>query len=1351
MKVYKDNEHSLSLMPFSWQGKGHLMLTIGLYTSLDPQGGQGRLRTEQDFWKEIPEVFAALNLPPVIDYGLPKTAGEVFVAGFCKSPNKEKVEAQNVRFEVGQVKRSFTVFGERERLPGGGYTKPIPFSALPLTWDRAFGGPHSEKNPLGKGLDEDNKLGKFLPQVEDPQNLFLSDTDRPDPQCPLPIPIENPKRRKLSGTYDQAWLDNRWPAYPDDCQPEFFQSAQKAQRLPNTQNKDAFFDGTESIEMHGMHHDYPLIKGKLPPVRLRAFVKTCDEFVPFSPNQLYKTQTGQDEQAEKETRKLPYSKDLDAPGLFHELDLHLDTIWLFPDILGVYTLYRALLPVSDDELDDILRVLIVSENPKEAPQSLEYYRDEMQKRAYPSVEIDLSPFIEAQGKISKSVKVARDYPKVFERVKKNFLGQSPVMPLSLGDMAFSSKKVLQQGHKTLDILEGQLAEQKNLFSHVINFNKFNLQPLRAMLHAQEASLDKVFAEIDKDFMEVTKQVRNAFASAQKDIQGHLQPSPYASPTEIEVKAELNKASLEKFALLDNFLPEEFLAQPESINPWHDKGFPLVIAARRRLNRDSTVLTYLQGLGFEEQSLHHAWLGLIHEDIKTYAPEWGIQTALHSTVEAHTLPKGLVVPHFTGPALSSLSVYPLHDDGELQLRGLGTEATSIVFAPGSKSVPLSLPASHSGGPVLVAPEALSALFAEQEVGDFCHIVAAKNPEELAAVEDLPSIETPQDSEEDSAQKTTEASPLAILLPPLPEGEKLFVPWKEAYPLAIPVYLPKDCPHVLALAALGKRLRPLILEKLPEKLAKIHDFDFPLPPKDKPMSSFSLNLPLPTEKELTEGITKLMDDIKGHFPDTKSLALEALGSHKKRVVDKLHEQKMPPHIIAQAEDIFSQAEAKASTATVEKALAEGPTDLTAAMEQTQKSLEAMRKEIKDIDIPEENKAFFFKELDIAEEKLNSAQADFAPLVQIEKEGKAKLENFKKGILPGEVQAAFDEQGMDPNTLKLLSREEVIDILNKNKDLSRRNLQGLDLSELDFSGADLSHALCGKASFKKSCMDNVNFTFTLANEADFTECSFHNALFKQTVLQKAVLTKSDFSLAQIELSSFEDCEAEGAIFEKADIKLCTFAKSRLSKASFSESLLHLTAFNEVEAQEANFTKIRAFKCLFQSTNFDKASFDEAVVNECLFQAVKGKGLSFIGAECKKMYADADSDLSYANFTAANLEEASLRMSRLMHANFAHAKLDNAMIAHCDLSFAYLSGLQARQCRFTKCDLTRADLSGSNLMYGELKKCRLSGANLSHCNLFAANLLQIVIDKGTDFSQANLKKTALANKEDILLNRDF
>lgn len=1318
MKVHKDHQHCVTLHPFSWRGKRRLMVCVGLYAALDPEGGTAAPRTEQEFWKETPEVFAALGQAPIPDMCLPKPGAEVLVAGFCRAPGNAAFSALEVSFRVGPITRRIAVFGDRERLPGGGCTDPVPFKAMPLVWERAFGGPEFPENPEGRGLDRENRPSRFLPNLEDPAHLLLSGDDRPAPACPFPIGIDNPKRRSLSGTYDQSWLDTRWPAYPDDCDPEFFHSAQPAQRLRPGMGATSFFRGDEEIEITGMHHKHPHIRSRLPAARIRTFVKTTEKFVPFAPPA--------PEEKDCPGQRLPYAKDLDEPGLFREVGLRCDTVWLLPDLMGAFILHRGLLSVEDDEMDDVLRVLVVTEKPSDAPQTLEYYREELKKRAQPAVEIDLAPFAAARDKVAKAVKLARDIPKILAKAKKDTLGQSPLMPLSLGDMAHSAGKTIATGRAVLDQLEKQALAQREQFSHLMSFDLSVFPRMRATLDAQERNLQRTVQKAEAEIRRMDRRIKKGAASIKAKADAALQVPPDADPRETACKEALAgklRAALDK---LDDLTPEGALCKPQPLNPWHDRGFPLVVAARRSLRRNDNLLSSLAGTGLEPGTIENAWIGHATDALTDEPANWGLPP--DPSKPEFVLPGGLYLPRFDGRALTGLRVYPTPNPERNEMRGLGADSAAIVLVPGSDKKPLSLSAAHPGGAVIAVPEDLSALFAEQECGDFCHIVSASDPGTLAAVDDLPPLLPEVPSEEGGL-------PLVVILPPLAEGKTFFAPWLKAFPSAIPLYLPEGCPHVLALAGQGHRLRRLVLDILPLELAAVHDFDFPLPPKNRPPAPFTLNLPLPTKEEMQGQIEDLIKDIRAHFPDPQQLLAERLAKAQADILPKMEKMNMPPEMLAKVRAAFAQPIPPPG---------KSPT-VAEITHRIKAGLAGMKTRIPS-GVPPEMKEKILAALDRAEKKTGILEEKLTSVEALGAEGLSKLAALKKGELPEDIKAAFAEKGMDPNALKPLSRDEVGTILAGDGNLERRNLQGLDLSGLDFSGANLAHALCGKTNFQNCRMDGADFAFTLAGEADFTGTSFRKAKFKQTVLQKAILRNSDFTAACLELTTLGECDCSEAVFDRADIKLCNFAKTSLEGARFTETLLSLCAFAEVKAHGADFGKVRGFKCLFQKADFAGASFREAALHECLFQGTSAAGISLAGADLRKFYTDADTDLSGADFSGADMREASLRMSRFRGADFYKANLENALIVQCDLSRARLDGLPASGCRFIKCDLSGADLSGTQLVNGALRKCRLIAADLAGANLYAANLRGLIVNRDTDVKGTNLKRTMLAGKEEAL-----
>lgn len=121
---------------------------------------------------------------------------DVMVAGSAHAPGGEPVERLSVELRVGtRFSRRLEVFGDRhwqlegERLIA---SEPRPFTSMPLTFARAFGGEAESDggikltwpaNPGGRGfyLTADEAAGRPLPNLEDPSDRISTWTDRVEP------------------------------------------------------------------------------------------------------------------------------------------------------------------------------------------------------------------------------------------------------------------------------------------------------------------------------------------------------------------------------------------------------------------------------------------------------------------------------------------------------------------------------------------------------------------------------------------------------------------------------------------------------------------------------------------------------------------------------------------------------------------------------------------------------------------------------------------------------------------------------------------------------------------------------------------------------------------------------------------------------------------------------------------------------------------------------------------------------------------------------------------------------------------------------------------------------------------
>ena len=176
-------------------------------------------------------------------------------------PAKGKFAVQaDVSLAVGPVRKVIRVFGDRvweSGVFGTRMSSPKPFQAMPLVWERSFGGGDpsatehkqqavDERNPVGRGFRSPTRKdidGLPLPNLEDPEALIGSLKDRPAPVAFAPVCPHWQPRRSYAGTYDEQWQKKRSPFLPKDFDPRFFQLAPRYLVVPG------YLKGGEPVEV----------------------------------------------------------------------------------------------------------------------------------------------------------------------------------------------------------------------------------------------------------------------------------------------------------------------------------------------------------------------------------------------------------------------------------------------------------------------------------------------------------------------------------------------------------------------------------------------------------------------------------------------------------------------------------------------------------------------------------------------------------------------------------------------------------------------------------------------------------------------------------------------------------------------------------------------------------------------------------------------------------------------------------------------------------------------------------------------------------------------------------------------
>jgi hypothetical protein len=199
---------------------------------------QSPVRFEDVYWGEA----GKSSLRYESDVSLDKPFADVIVNGQAHAPNGRPATSVNVGLMVqDRVVKHMRVTGDRRwhyGVTGWRITDPKPFLTMPVTYDRAFGGMDAAgseaRNRAGTGYT--SKLttsfeGTPLPNVEHIDELIRTPGDRPRPAGLGILSRDWKDRVRFAGTYDERWLNDRFPLLPDDFDMRFNQSAPEEQWL----------------------------------------------------------------------------------------------------------------------------------------------------------------------------------------------------------------------------------------------------------------------------------------------------------------------------------------------------------------------------------------------------------------------------------------------------------------------------------------------------------------------------------------------------------------------------------------------------------------------------------------------------------------------------------------------------------------------------------------------------------------------------------------------------------------------------------------------------------------------------------------------------------------------------------------------------------------------------------------------------------------------------------------------------------------------------------------------------------------------------------------------------------------
>ncbi len=514
MKIFKPD--SLGLLHRSVRIARINQLSVGMMAFFQTKDSNsiGNVMPEAEMWAVTAK---AMGSDAILDDGLPKPHGEFLVFGSAYAPAESLATQVVVTAQIGALKKSLFVRGNRHFNALGLISSPKAFASMPITPATAFGGVGSTNNPLGKGLNKlvDAEGGKFLPlpNVEQASKFILTAGDIAAPAGFWAYGPDAPARTRHLGKFDQPWLKNTWPHLPDTTDLAYFQTAPSDQHLPG------FFKGDEAITLDNMHPARPRITGSLPKLRARCFVN----------------------------RRVAGSEE------FVEIQTRAETVWLFPALECGIVLYRAVVNTSDEDADDVLHLMAEWESMDDLPGAFDDYHDKFRAllpqkpvaatkaAAMPSVPVPAAvlPAV-AVSALPATAGAAAQSPEALAIESAKFLASSPE---------------LQEVHR----LAGDLDRHSQALMKEHGITAADLAPF---LKQEPEPHPGTIAEVERLAAELNKHSRalmEKHSISDQDLQPFL-PKPEVAPA--DVVGNLEKALLDLNSHNNNLMQQTGITQAQ---------------------------------------------------------------------------------------------------------------------------------------------------------------------------------------------------------------------------------------------------------------------------------------------------------------------------------------------------------------------------------------------------------------------------------------------------------------------------------------------------------------------------------------------------------------------------------------------------------------------------------------------------------------------------------------------------------------------------------------------------------------------------------------------------------------------
>lgn len=1197
MKVIKDRD--LALLTGVWGLKNQYYLTLSGLTCFDLDHPEIPL-LEKEMWALVKK---ALGKGQVLDAGMPKGNGEVLAYGQCHAPDGKTRPASTVSIRVGPIEKKLLVFGNRNWKMMGeravGVTDPEPFVTMPITYKYAFGGPEFERNPVGKGTapvqDDSGKSLHPLPNIENPDRVIGSHKDRPDPAGFEPYPVDWPQRRRYTGTYDQVWLDTRWPFYPEDFNPAFFNTG------PRDQQVKGYFKGGEEVEIVNMHPEEAVIRSRLPGDRIRFFLTRA---------------------------KTPASGPEDT--VFEEIKAQLDTVWLFPEWKKGIILYRGTAPTVDDEGSDAIRVYLAREEPDQTPQPIEYYLEDQKRRLDRTVRVDQTPIDRAKEKLAATLDRFAKLPEEIAQKQAQAFGRVPKNPPTTPAEKFeSARNQLANTSAFLDRMETMAGQFRKQYGHMVKVNTGSIDHMRKKLGDLSEKIDQAQARVEEETAKALE--------AKKNIEAHARaqaPKLKAAGADVDVDAVLKGPPGER---------------------WRKAAFTFLEKCRRHMAESPEIQAPVQALGLNAGTRRKYYLGYHPETSRPDPDTWGWE----NSTDPVEIPAGMVIPYFKGGQPAGIVIRPgdpldtsqdrvikgskdiplmlgsgegracLRVAGDMEALLVHQETRGLVTVVALKD-PVPPADDDMAGQIKDAPIFLVLFSSLEKEG------REKWPDWTAAFPNAVRIDPPEGLDPIPARQAG-VDLEKWIRDALPEG-------------MVPPETPKTKPEDLKPGA------PLPKLDIGGMRAAFEKEGRAMAARIKAEAGIKKNEIIETGKTAVKkaGLDPgpLSDPPK--VPSVKELIAgsSAMAAALAQSRDRLKAaDKLTPELDRQYQEHMGKIKAMAqkSAAHFEK----GQAEIEAASKKLAHPMPEWAREMqKEQGINPETGAYLSREEVIERyqrgESLSGKNLSGLDLSGLDLSGiDLSRANLMKTKFIGTKLEGADISGILGNgadfSQAVLQKARIVNSL-----LSKAILKEADLSEADLSRSLLQEADLTGARLFKTTLRLTFFNKTILSGVEFKETRGGRAVFKEAVVDQAVFTGADLTKAvfmnmALDQADFSGVTAPTASFMAVSGRKVCFARSHLDGVRFIKG----SSLPEVDFTQCDFGKACFMNSEFEAADFRGSRFHKGYIQNCKLTSAN---FHHVPAHHTRFLK---SDLTGADMVGLNLFQGSFRKTRLTETNLTGSNL--------------------------------------------------------------------------------------------------